>query len=341
MNSSTDSAEGVFELGDLPLESAAVLRAAKIAYKTHGELNGDRTNAILYPTQFGAQHHDVEWIIGRGRALDPSAHFIVVLDQLGNGLSSSPSNTPAPQDRARFPAITIGDDVAAQHRLVTERFGVRRIALVTGFSMGAQQTLQWAASHPDLVERIAPFCGTAKTTPHNAVFLDSLEAALTADAAFRGGDYDAPPTRGLRAFARVYAAWGCSQAFYRRELYRDLGFASREAYVAGYWDERYFKRDANNLLSMLRTWRANDLGLTPGCDGDHTRALRAISAKATVMASQTDLYFTPEDVEADASYIPGAQFRVIPSLWGHAAGGGANPADGRFIEAEIRALLAR
>jgi homoserine O-acetyltransferase len=341
MTSEIESVEGVFELGDLPLESGALLRSAKIAYKTHGQLNADKTNAILYPTPFGAQHNDVEWIIGRGRALDPSTHFIVVLDQLGNGLSSSPSNTPAPQERAHFPAITILDDVTAQHRLVTERFEVRRIALVIGFSMGAQQTFQWAASHPDLVERIAPFCGTAKTTAHNAVFLDSLETALSADAAWRDGDYDAPPVRGLRAFARVYAAWGCSQAFYKRELYRDLGFTSREAYVASYWDQRYLKRDANNLLSMLRTWRANDLGRTPGCDGDHARALRSIAAKATVMASQTDLYFTPEDVEADASAVPGAQFRVIPSLWGHAAGGGANPSDARFIEAEIRALLAR
>jgi homoserine O-acetyltransferase/O-succinyltransferase len=332
---------GVYDLGDLALESGAILRDAKIAYKTHGRLNADRTNVILYPTQFGAQHQDVEWIIGPGRALDPATHFVIVLDQIGNGLSSSPSNAPPPQDRARFPAVTILDDITAQHRLVTERFGVRRVALVTGFSMGAQQTFQWGASYPGLVERIAPFCGTAKTTPHNAVFIDGVGAALTADAAWRDGDYGSPPERGLRAFARVYAGWGFSQSFYKRELYRDLGFASCEAFVAGYWEARYLKRDANNLLSMLRTWRTNDLGRTPGCGGDLTRALGTIAAKATVMASETDLYFTPEDVEADASSIPGAHFRIIPSLWGHAAGGGASATDARFIDAEIRALLAR
>jgi homoserine O-acetyltransferase/O-succinyltransferase len=70
-------------------------------------------------------------------------------------------------DKARFPNVTIYDNVRLQHRLVTEKFGIEKIALVTGWSMGAQQTFQWGASYPDMVERIAPFCGTAKTWPHN------------------------------------------------------------------------------------------------------------------------------------------------------------------------------
>ena len=99
--------EGVFELGDLPLKSGATLRNAKIAYKTHGHLNRDKSIVILYLTPIAAQHGDIEWMIGPGRALDPERNFIIVVDQLGNGLSSSPSNTAPPQDRARFPAINI------------------------------------------------------------------------------------------------------------------------------------------------------------------------------------------------------------------------------------------
>ena len=100
------------------------------------------------------------------------------------------------------------------------------------------------------------------------------------------------------------------------------------------------RRDANNLLSMLRTWQLNDAGATPGFDGSLDRALGAIRAKATVMAGQTDLYFTPEDVSAEAALIPGARFRVIPSVWGHQAGNGLNAADTQFIDAEIKQLLA-
>jgi homoserine O-acetyltransferase/O-succinyltransferase len=181
--------EGVFDLGNMQLQAGVTLRNARLAYKTHGELNSTKSNAILYPPQFAAQHGDIEWLIGPGRALDPDKYFIIVLDQLGNGLSASPSNTPPPQDRMRFPTITILDDIAAQHRLVTEQFAISKVALVTGYSMGAQQAYQWAASHPELVERIAPFCGTAKTTPHNIVFLEGVRAALTADQAWLGGDY--------------------------------------------------------------------------------------------------------------------------------------------------------
>jgi homoserine O-acetyltransferase len=332
--------EGTFPLGDMRLESGTVLRQAFVGYKTHGQPNADRTNGIMYPTQFAAQHGDIEWMIGPGRALDSDRYFIIAVDQLGNGVSSSPSNTPAPQDRARFPTVTIRDDVAAQYRLITEGFRLRSLALVTGYSMGAQQAFQWAVSYPDFVKRIAPFCGTAKTTPHNVVFLEGVRAALTTDAAWMEGDYTSPPVRGLRALARVYAGWGFSQAFYKQELYRALGFSSVEQVVTGFWEERYMRRDANNLLSMLRTWQLNDAGGNPTVGENLRTALASIRAKATVMASKTDLYFTPEDVEANAVLIPGARFRVIPSLWGHMAGAGLNPVDAEFIQDEIRALLA-
>jgi homoserine O-acetyltransferase len=119
-----------------------------------------------------------------------------------------------------------------------------------------------------------------------------------------------------------------------------MGIRSLEEVITDFWEQRYMRRDANNLLSMLRAWQLNDLGTTPGFAGNHERALGAIKAEATVMASQTDLFFTPEDVEADAVRIPGARFRVIPSLWGHMAGAGINSADSQFIQAEIKALIA-
>src|SRR5262245_3682913 len=172
--------------------------------------------------------------------------------------------------------------------------------------MGAQQALQWGVSYPDFVKRIAPFCGTAKTTPHNVVFLEGVRAALTADAAWMKGDYKDQPVQGLRALARVYAGWGFSQPFYKSEIYRQLGFSSLEDFIVGFWEKRYMRRDANNLLSMLRTWELNDLGNTPGCDGNLDRAFGRIKAKATIMAGQTDLYFTPEDIQAEAARIPHA-----------------------------------
>lgn len=333
----TSTAEGIFELGDFQLKSGETLRNGKLAFKTHGELNADRSNAIVYLTPFPAHHADVEWPIGPGRALDPQKYFIIVIDQIGNGLSSSPSNTPAPQDCSRFPVITIADDIAAQHRLVTEHFGLMKLALVVGWSMGAQQTYQWAVSHPEMVERMAAFCGTAKTTPHNAVFLEGVRAALLADSAFVNGEYETPPTAGIRAFARVYAGWALSQPFYKQELYCGLGFATLADFLSGFWDQRYAKRDANNMLCLLRKWQMNDAA----AGGSLAEALGSIKAKALVMPAETDLYFTAADIEAEARMIPGARFLSIPTVWGHMAGSGLCAADSKLIQDEIIALLNR
>lgn len=90
----------VFELGNVILQGKATLRDAKLAYKTYGTLNEDKSNAIVYPTRFGGRHPDNEWLIGAGMALDPKEYFVIVPNMLGNGLSSSPSNTPPPYDRA-------------------------------------------------------------------------------------------------------------------------------------------------------------------------------------------------------------------------------------------------
>jgi homoserine O-acetyltransferase len=330
----------LFELGDFVLRSGATLREAKLSYKTHGTLNADKSNAIVYPTPYSAHHSDIEWIIGPGKALDPDKYFIVVMDMLGNGLSASPSNTAPPYDRARFPTVTIQDNIAAQHRLVTEQFGIRRLALVYGWSMGAQQAYQWAVSHPDMVARVAASCGTARTTPHNFVFLEGVEAALRADAAWNDGWYEKQPDKGLRAFARVYAGWGFSQPFYKQELWRQIGFSSLEDFLIGFWERRFLRRDANNLLTMLRAWQLNDVGSAPGFDGSLERALGSIKAKALVMPGQTDMYFTPEDIEYEAKMIPSVQYRPIPSIWGHQAGGGLNPVDNKFVDDALKELLA-
>ena len=112
----------------------------------HAERRPD--NVIVYPTWYSGQHHENEWLIGRGMALDPAKYFIIVPNMFGNGLSTSPSNTPAPWNGPRFPKITAYDNVRQQHRLVTEKFGIEKVKLVTGWSMGALQTYHWGAIIP-------------------------------------------------------------------------------------------------------------------------------------------------------------------------------------------------
>ena len=169
------------DLGHFEFEMGASLPNAKLAYKTHGKLNAAKNNAILFPHMYSGTPLAMERFIGEGRPLDPNKYFIILPGQFGNGFSSSPSNTPPPSDRGAFPQVTIGDDVRAQHLLVTETFGIEALQLVLGWSMGAEQTYEWAVRYPDMVLRAIPFAGTAKTTPHDWLFVRMHENVIKAD----------------------------------------------------------------------------------------------------------------------------------------------------------------
>jgi len=331
----------IFELGDWPLVSGETLQRAQLAYKTHGTLNAAKDNAIVFPTAYGGTHRDEEYMIGEGKALDPTKYFIIQINMFGNGLSSSPSTTRAPQDKGHFPNVTIYDNVRAQHKLVTEGLRIERLALVCGFSMGAIQTFQWAAAYPEMVARMAPWCGTATTTVHNWVFLEGMTAAIRADAAWNHGDYEEQPVVGLRTIGRSWAGWGLSPTFYNQQLYLEQGYTSVEDYIVRAWEDSFASQDANNLLATAYTWQSANVGMTPGCDGNKAKALGRITAKACVIAGQTDMYFPPEDIELDASHIKGAEFLIIPSILGHQAGAGVNPDDISFVDRAIASLLSR
>ena len=331
----------IFELGDVTLQSGVTLPEAKLAYKTYGSLNARGDNAIVMPTFYTGTHVRNEGYVRAVPALDPERYFIVSINMFGNGLSSSPSNTPRPFDGPRFPTVTLHDNVACQHRLLTEDLGVERIALVMGWSMAGCQSYQWGAQYPDMVDAILPFCASARTSPHNKVFLEGVKAALLADSAFAGGDYTAPPEAGLRAFARVYAGWAYSQTFYRERLHRELGFETWEDLLLD-WENDHLAWDANDLLAKLRTWQLSDISANPRYEGDFERALGAIRARAILIPCTTDLYFPPEDNAIEARHMPNADLRPFESAWGHCVASPSREGSDfmRFLNQCVRELLA-
>ncbi|HEY0466951.1 MAG TPA: alpha/beta fold hydrolase [Polyangiaceae bacterium] len=328
-----------FELGDFELESGEVLRGARLAYRALGNLRADRQNAVLFPTYYGGTHRDNLRLVKSGRALDPADWFVVIPNLFGNGVSSSPSNHPTQRGPA-FPRLTLLDNARAQRRLLSERFGIERVALAMGWSMGAQQAYHHAALYPETVASLLAVCGSARTAPHNWVFLAGVKAALLADPAFAEGHYREPPLRGLSAFGRVYAGWAYSQAFFRNHEYRLLGHASPEALLDA-WALDHQAWDANDLLCMLSSWQSADVSNNPLYQGDFVRALSAISARAIIMPVDQDLYFHPDDSKLEVAHMTRAELRVIESSWGHVAGGpDRNPQASCLIDSAIRQLLA-
>lgn len=330
----------IYEAGNVVLDSGRTFRGARLAYQTYGALNAARSNVILLMTPFGAQHTDIEWLIGPDRTLDPSRYFIVIPNQFGNGLSSSPGNAAAPANGSRWPHFTIADNVRIQQRMLAHTFGIERLALACGWSMGGMQAYHWAALFPSHVERLAVICGAARTSPHNYVFLEGVKATLTADAHYQDGYFTGWPERGLRAMGRVYAGWAMSQTFYRDALWRQTGCSSLEDYLVTVWEGNFLRRDANNLLAHIRTWQDGDISANDLYHGDLGAALAAITARALIMPGATDLYFQVEDNRREVAQMRNAELLVIPSDWGHRAGMPAHsPVDDRYIEAALQALL--
>ena len=322
---------GTFALGDLPLLAGTSLPGARMAWRTHGTLSPARDNAILYPTSYSAQSSELEWLIGPAGILDPTRWFIIQPDMFGNGVSSSPSNTPGYP-----PLVTAWDNVHAQRRLLAEQFGITRLACVYGWSMGAQQAYHYAAAFPAEVERIIVICGSARTAVHNQVFLRGLLAVLEAAPEYAGnGRFSAHPQATLRAFARLYAGWALSQDFYRagRHLAAEPDL---EAFLTHQWEARWLIRDAANLYAQAKCWDAGDISANPLYGGDLPAALAAIQARVLLMPGETDLYFRVADNAAELPHLRHAELLPIPGINGHRAGnpnGLAEDAD--FIRSQV------
>ncbi|MBT7615560.1 MAG: hypothetical protein HN577_20390, partial [Rhodospirillaceae bacterium] len=185
-----------------------------------------------------------------------------------------------------------------------------------------------------------PFCGSARTSPHNIVFLEGVQAALCADGDWNGGDYLAKPVRGLKAFGRVYAGWAVSQAWYREGTFSELGYETFEDMLVDWEADHVDNWDPNNLLHKIWTWQQGDISNNDLYGGDFAAALGAIRAKAIVMPASTDLYFPPEDNAIEVSHMPNAELRVFDTTWGHCvASGNSVPAFHTFFDQAVRDLL--
>ena len=331
--------DGVLSLGNLEVERGGVIGDARLVWQSHGTLNASRDNVIVYPCSYTATHEDLAWLIGPDGVLDPTRWFIVIPDMFSGGLSSGAADTE------NYPAVvTMADNVRAQHRLLTEHFGVTKIAAAYGFSMGAGQSYHWAALYPEMVERAIIVCGSARTSLHNKVFLSGLLRTLEAAPEYLGdGRFSAEPAAALRAFGHIYAGWGLSQGFYRERMYETvLGLPDLATFLKTEWEAGFAELRAANIYAQAITWQEADISANERYRGDLPAALAAITARVLLMPSATDLYFRVADNEAELAHLRHGALVTIPSIWGHSAGSPEGiPADTEFLTSHVRSWLDR
>ena len=322
-------------LGDLLLESGETIHDFRQSYVTHGTLAADRSNAILACAALTATHHRLDFLIGPGKALDPARWFIVAADPIGNGLSTSPSNS-ARQPGMRFPRFGLRDMVAAQHRLLTGHLGIDHVHAVVGASMGGMQALQWAVGHPRFMDKIVAMTPMARTAPWAVLVTETARACLVADPAWTGDGFDGVPERGWRAYS------GLMNALLMRtpEAVDDLGDRTH-----AWFDELAIRQrangfDAHDYLYQSWAYEAHDVGTTPGFASTDA-ALRAIVARTLVLAPPMDLFNPGSAARSAAEAIDGARFVEIPSRFGHLAATSTRPEDAAFLDREIATFLER
>lgn len=308
-----------YELTDFEFNDGTTLPRVKVAYQI---LNPERSKIAVVHTCFRGRIRTT--LTHADGALE---HYKIILIALfGNGESSSPSNTVG------FPkTLDYQDCVKAQHQLLTQKLKIEAVEVMLGFSMGGQITYHWIATHPHFVSNAVIVCSSAKTSEHNIQFLEGPRAAL---------ENASDARRGVRAFGKAYSAWLTSAEWFDRQLYKDMGFDTLSA-----WDEvatgsGYDDWSGEDLLIMLGMWQRGDITrCVPIAKDNLSEALGTIQARVLLMPCEMDQYFRPYANEREAKFSKHAEVEVIPSVWGHIAGGGANPQDVKWMKEKIEAFL--
>lgn len=326
--------------GDLKLESGNAIKDFCISYVTHGTLNANKSNAVLMVTAIGGNHHRIDHLIGPGRALDPARYFIIATDAIGNGLTTSPSNSKA-QPKMQFPRFNMRDMVNSQQRLVAEKLGIKKLVTVIGASMGGMQALQWAASYPDMTDSIVPIIPLGRTPAWTTGVLEMLRQSIMSDPRWNGGNYPTsqPPEQGMR----LWAGW-LTGVIVRTPGFQESAFPKSQDVIAslkGIEDAGWRRMDAVDWVYQSWAYDQHNLGTTPGYDGDYYKALKAIKAKTLILAGSGDLLNPEYEAMEAAHYI--ADVRYVPindhRPMGHLSGAGATVPENEFQNSVIAGFL--
>lgn len=295
-------------IGDLKLQNGGVIRNCRIGYRTFGKLNSNKSNVVVFPTWAGGTTEQLQSSIGPGRLVDSTTYFVVAIDALSNGISSSPSNSRL-QPRMRFPQFTLRDTVESQHELLTKVVKVDHVKAIVGISMGGMQVFQWLVSYPDFMDKAIPIVGSPRLAPYDLLIWQAQIEALMRDRDWKGGNYSVNPARALDfAFGELLLT---TPPDYNRRKTREQVLADLEKARR---DSKGF--DANDKIRQVQAMM--QLDVTREFGGSLERAAHVVKAKVFVVVSRFDHVVTPGPAIEFASLV-GAKTLNLESECGHLA----------------------
>ncbi len=311
------------DLGICALANGQQITGCRLGYRTWGTLNADRSNAVLFPTWFSGNSSDIAGLVGASGLVDPSRYFVIAVDALGDGVSSSPSNS-ATQPGPLFPAFTTRDMVNAEYRLATETLHLKHLHAVMGISMGGMQTFEWMVNYPAFLDEAIPIVGSTRLTGYDLLLWHSEEDALRADPAWRAGHYaQSPPL-------------GAVQILHQMNLTTPANYARTHppekfaADYAGYFSKGIQPFDANDWLAQLEAMIHHDAAHGGSLDD----AARQVKARVLVVVAAQDHMVNPKPALDFAAQI-GAKTLVLQSDCGHLSPG----CEADKLDPAVRAFL--
>ena len=295
-------------IGDLKLQNGGVIRNCRGGYRTCGTLNSDKSNVVVFPTWAGGTTEQLKSNFGRGKLIDTALYFVVAIDALSNGVSSSPSNSRL-QPRMRFPIFSLRDTVESQHELLTKVLKIDHVKAVVGISMGGMQTFQWIVSYPDFMDKAIPIVGSPRLAPYDLMLWQAQIEALMRDRDWKGGNYVANPARALDfAFGELLLTTPAdyNRRKLREDVFADLAKARNDAH----------RFDANDKIRQNQAMM--NLDVTRDFGGSLKNAARAVKAKVLIVVAKFDHVVTPGPAR-DFAQLLGTKVLELESDCGHLA----------------------
>jgi homoserine O-acetyltransferase/O-succinyltransferase len=314
--------------GPVTLESGATLPEVRVAYRTFGRLAAGGDNAVLVCHALTGTADVQDWwgaLLGSGRALDPGRDFVICSNVLGSCYGTTGPLSAAPGRRKpygpTFPRISVRDMVRVQAALL-DALGVRRLRLVVGGSLGGMQVLEWAASHPERVDAIAPIAVSGRHSAWCIALSEAQRQAIRADPCWNGGRYapSDPPSAGLAAARMVAMCTYRSRASFELRFGRTpaedgTGFAVEE-WLLGHGERLVERFDANTYVTLTYAMDSHDLARGRGA---YPQVLASIRQPALVVAIDSDVLYPPEEQLELAAGLPAARLEWLRSPHGHDA----------------------
>jgi homoserine O-acetyltransferase len=280
-------------LGEFKLESGEVIHDCRVGYRTFGKLNADGSNAILFPTWANGTTDQLQHTIGpHTGVVDYADYFVILIDALANGVSSSPSNSAA-QSRMKFPKITVRDMVNSQYQVATGTLGLKHLKAVVGTSMGGMQTFQWMVSYPEFMDKAVPIVGSPRLAPYDLLHWRAEIDAIETNPAWNHGEYTENPSRLLEFEYGEMLLNTPTQ--YNRTHTREQVFESLEK------AKDAVATDANNKIRKVEAMMGLDVSDRFG--GSMERAAASVKAKVFVIVATYDHVVTPEPARKFAALL--------------------------------------